>query len=60
VEDPVKTFYYYTVLPSFNKLIVKKDFNLSMEVLPATMSEKRLFGTFSTYTLVSEMRKFIR
>jgi hypothetical protein len=48
------------VLPSFNKLVVKKDFNLSMEVLPAAMSEKRFFGTFSTNALTSKVRKFIR
>ena len=47
------------MLPCLKKVIIKKNLNLGVKKLSATMSEKRFFWTFATDTLGCEVDEFI-
>lgn len=58
-KNTIKTFNHYTMLPCLKKVIIKKNLNLGVKKLSATMSEKRFFWTFATDTLGCEVDEFI-
>jgi len=60
VKNTIKTFNHYTVLPCLKKVIIKKNLDLGVKKLSATMSKKRFFRTLSTDTLGCEVGEFVR
>jgi hypothetical protein len=58
-KNTIKIFNYYTVLPCLKKVIIKKNLDLGVKKLSATMSEKMFFQTFSTDMLGCEVGEFV-